>query len=59
MMTLKQFTAKPETISMITSWYLADLGEVLRNLQKAGKVECLGRGPGAPWKRKGNTLKRG
>jgi len=32
---------------------------VLRDLQKAGKVECLGRGPGAPWKRKGNTLKRG
>ena len=27
MMTLKQFTAKPETMSMITSWYLADLGE--------------------------------
>jgi Fic family protein len=27
MMTLKQFTAKPEMISMITSWYLADLGE--------------------------------
>jgi Fic family protein len=32
---------------------------VLRDLQKGGKVECLGRGPGAPWKRKGNTLKRG
>jgi len=32
---------------------------VLRDLQKAGKVECLGRGPGAPWRRKGNTLKRG
>jgi Fic family protein len=27
MMTLKQFAAKPEMISMITSWYLADLGE--------------------------------
>jgi len=32
---------------------------VLRDLQKAGKVVCLGRGPGAPWRRKGNTLKRG
>lgn len=32
---------------------------VLRDLQKAGSVECLGRGPGAPWKKKGNTLKRG
>lgn len=32
---------------------------VLRDLQKAGKVECLGRGPGAAWRRKGNTLKRG
>lgn len=26
MMTLRQFTAKPETIPAITSWYLADLG---------------------------------
>jgi len=25
---------------------------VLRNLQKAGKVECLGRGPGASWRSK-------
>lgn len=32
---------------------------VLRDLQGAGKVECLGRGPGAAWKKKGNTLKRG
>jgi Fic family protein len=32
---------------------------VLRDLQKAGKVECLGRGPGAPWRKKGNALKRG
>jgi Fic family protein len=32
---------------------------VLRYLQKAGRVTCLGRGPGAPWRRKGNTLKKG
>jgi Fic family protein len=32
---------------------------VLRNLQKAGAVECLGHGPGAPWRKKGNTLKKG
>ena len=32
---------------------------VLRNLQEAGIVECLGRGPGAPWRRKGMTSKRG
>ena len=32
---------------------------VLRDLQDAGKVECLGRGPGAPWRKKGNTRKRG
>lgn len=25
---------------------------VLRDLQKAGKVECLGRGPGAVWKKR-------
>ena len=34
---------------------------VLRNLQAAGNVECLGRGPGALWRgnKKGNTLKKG
>jgi len=32
---------------------------VLRNLQQTSKVECLGRGPGAPWRRKGVTPKRG
>ncbi|MCX5906396.1 MAG: Fic family protein [Deltaproteobacteria bacterium] len=33
---------------------------VLRDLQKSGKVECLGRGPGAAWrKRKGNTPEKG
>ncbi|MCI0718634.1 MAG: Fic family protein, partial [Acidobacteria bacterium] len=32
---------------------------VLRDLQKSGHVTCLGRGPGARWRRKGNTLKRG
>jgi len=29
MMTLKQFTVKPETIPAITSWYLSDLGVAL------------------------------
>jgi hypothetical protein len=33
--------------------------KVLRNLQKAGSVECLGRGPGAVWRKRGNTLKKG
>ncbi len=32
---------------------------VLRDLQKAGQVECLGRGPGAKWQKKGNVLKKG
>lgn len=32
---------------------------ILRVLQKTSKVECLGRGPGAIWRRKGSTLKRG
>jgi Fic family protein len=33
---------------------------VLRDLQKAEMVECLGRGPGALWRgKKGNTLKKG
>lgn len=32
---------------------------ILRELQKTSKVECLGRGPGAIWRRKGSTLKRG
>jgi Fic family protein len=33
--------------------------KVLKALQKSGKVECLGRGPGAPWRKKGITSKRG
>jgi len=32
---------------------------VLQELQKARKVECLGRGPGTAWQKKGITLKRG
>ena len=32
---------------------------VLRNLQKTGKVACLGRGPGAPWRKRGTTPERG
>jgi Fic family protein len=32
---------------------------VLRSLQKVKRIECLGRGPGASWRKKGNTLKRG
>ena len=28
---------------------------VLRELQRVGGVECLGRGPGAKWKKKGIT----
>jgi Fic family protein len=32
---------------------------VLRNMQRAGHVECLGRGPGATWRRKGSTPKKG
>ncbi len=31
---------------------------VLQELQKARKVECLERGPGAAWQKKGLTLKR-
>ncbi|MGA1794405.1 MAG: Fic family protein [bacterium] len=32
---------------------------ILRELKKAGHVECLGRGPGAVWRKKGNTSKKG
>lgn len=32
--------------------------KVLRDLKKAKKVECLGRGPGAKWQKKSNTLKK-
>lgn len=31
---------------------------VLRQLQGAGQVSCLGRGPSARWRKKGNTLKK-
>lgn len=30
---------------------------VLRNLQKAKEIVCLGRGPGATWRKEGTTLK--
>ena len=32
---------------------------VLRQLRQAGQVEPLGRGPGARWQKRGNTLKKG
>lgn len=32
---------------------------ILRLLKKSGKVECLGRGPGAAWRNKGNNPKKG
>jgi Fic family protein len=32
---------------------------LLRDLKAEGRIECLGRGPGAKWRRKGNTPKRG
>jgi len=32
---------------------------VLRDLQKVKKIVCLGRGPGATWRKEGITLKRG
>jgi len=32
---------------------------VLRDLKQSKKVECLGRGPGALWVKRGNILKRG
>jgi Fic family protein len=32
---------------------------VLRGLQRTGHVECLGRGPGAAWRKRGNTRIRG
>lgn len=33
--------------------------KVLRNLQNSGNVECLGRGPGARWRKRGITPERG
>jgi hypothetical protein len=32
---------------------------VLRQAREDGRVEALGRGPGARWRRKGSTPKRG
>jgi hypothetical protein len=31
------------------------LRKVLKDLQKESQVECLGHGPGAPWKKRGNS----
>ena len=33
--------------------------KIFRSLQAAGKMECVGRGPGARWRKRGTTLKRG
>jgi hypothetical protein len=33
--------------------------KVLKDLQEGGAVECIGRGPGAKWRRKGKTAKKG
>ena len=32
---------------------------LLRDLKTAGRVECVGRGPGAKWRNKGNNSERG
>ena len=32
---------------------------ILKDLKQQGSVECLGRGPGARWRKKGNNLERG
>ena len=32
---------------------------VLKSMQKAGEVECVGRGPGALWKKRVLPLKEG
>jgi hypothetical protein len=70
MMTLRQFAAGIESIPA-GEFSLGDLERacpgvsrdmvrrVLRNLQRAAKVACLGRGPGAAWRKKGSTPKRG
>jgi Fic family protein len=33
--------------------------KVLKEMQDINSVECIGRGPGAPWRKRGNTSKRG
>ena len=33
--------------------------KILREMQKNGHIECLGRGPGARWRKRDTTLKRG
>jgi hypothetical protein len=32
---------------------------LLRHLKSAGRIEYLGRGPGAKWRKEGTTFKRG
>lgn len=32
---------------------------VLKAMQKNSVIECIGRGPGALWKKRGNNFKRG
>jgi hypothetical protein len=51
MKTLQLFSAKPETIPLSASWYIADLAEA------RGRQELYMRQ--VPRKKRGNTLKRG
>jgi hypothetical protein len=49
-------------VPMSTNWLLNDLAEArgsrdmsrlrLRDLKAAGRIECLGRGPGAKWRKR-------
>ncbi len=52
---------KPDVIGALFGQIEGLLGSELelRELQKEGIVECLGRGPGAAWKKKGNIRERG
>ncbi|MFH1562837.1 MAG: hypothetical protein ABIF11_05405 [Nitrospirota bacterium] len=54
MITLRQFSHKPENIPMVTSWYLADLGEA-RGTQGASRTPKYQRS-GVSWQRSGSTL---
>lgn len=58
MRTLKHFISRLDTIPVMTSWYLPPgvgidmIRRVLKDLQKLGGIECLGRGRNARWSKK-------
>ena len=71
MMTMRELAARPASIPTAAAWLLADLEracpgvsrdmirKLLRRFQAEGTIECVGRGPGARWRKRVGSSKEG